>query len=96
MDEIEQMWQQHRAMGFPRGCGGREVAGVCLASVDTFAAGCIHTFIGWSGRLDKERIECLQQCVAQLETVVPLLDGPERAYFDLLLQMSRKVLQHAT
>ncbi|HEX8235381.1 MAG TPA: hypothetical protein VF600_05450 [Abditibacteriaceae bacterium] len=93
MDEIEQMWQQFAAMPFPKGCGGKEVADVCLASVDTFAAGCVCTFIGWRGRLDAERIKCLQSCIDDLEIVVPLLDGQAKAYFEHLLQVSHNVLQ---
>jgi predicted Fe-S protein YdhL (DUF1289 family) len=96
MEEIEEMWQKFAAMRFPRGCGGREVAGICLATTDTFAAGCVHTFVDWDGRLDEQRMEILQRCVGKLETVVPLLNYPERAYFDFLLHMARKTLQHVT
>lgn len=96
MDEIEQKWQQLRVLRFPSGCGGKEVAGVCLASVDTFAAGCISTFMTWRGRLDADRIKSLQGCVQDLEIVVPLLDGEAKVYFELLLNVSRKVLQSTT
>ena len=93
MDEIAQMWQRFETMPFPNGCGGKEVAGVCLVGVDTFAGGCIMTFIDWRGRLDIERTKSLQHCADELEIAVPLLDGQAKVYFDYLLQISRKVLQ---
>ncbi len=91
--EIEQMWQQLRLLRFPRGYGGKEVSGVCLVSVDTFAAGCIDTFMRCRGRLDADRIRSLQGCVEDIETAVPMLQGEAKVYYELLLNVSRKVLQ---
>jgi hypothetical protein len=56
VDEIRLMWDEWKQIPFPSEYGGKDVAGICVTSVDTFAAGCIDTFVSRNGRLDKRRI----------------------------------------
>jgi hypothetical protein len=78
---------------FPSEYGGKDVAGICVTSVDTFAAGCIDTFVSRQGRLDEKRIKVLESCKTDLEVIVNSLDGEARIYFDKLLLLCRRVLQ---
>ncbi|MFN2513563.1 MAG: hypothetical protein ABR568_19350 [Pyrinomonadaceae bacterium] len=74
LKEIRAMWDDWKAMPFPGGYGGEEVAGICVTSLDTFTAGCIDTFIS-TGRLDSHRISVLVECRKELELVVKNCDG---------------------
>jgi hypothetical protein len=91
--EIRTMWDEWQAIPFPAEYGGKDVVGICVTSLDTFAAGCIDTFICRKGHLDKRRISVLEGCKNDLEVVVPSLDGDARTYFNNLLLLSRRVLQ---
>jgi hypothetical protein len=78
---------------FPRIILARMSRGICVTSLDTYAAGCIHTFISRKGHLDDWRVSVLEKCRMELETVVPNLDGEARTYFKNLLLISERVLQ---
>ena len=45
MTDIATIWEAHRAARFPAAARGQEVDGVDLVLVDTYAAGCIETFV---------------------------------------------------
>ena len=89
------MWDERKAIPFPSEYGGKDVAGICVTSLDTFAAGCIDTFISNNGRLDGSRISVLEQCKSDLEGVVSCLDGTAKNYLNDLLILVKRVLQLA-
>jgi hypothetical protein len=91
--EIKAMWDEWKTIPFPSDYSGKDVAGICVTSLDTYAAGCIHTFISRKGHLDDWRVSVLEKCRMELETVVPNLDGEARTYFKNLLLISERVLQ---
>ena len=93
MNEIMELWRQHRATSFPEGMAGEEIEGEDLASLDSFTAGCISTFVARSGTLDSERTECLVGCREGLARVLPGLTGDAEAYFRRLRVMSELALQ---
>ena len=93
MSDIGKMWRAFQAKPFPEGCAGVSIEGVELASLDTFAAGCIDTFVETRGRLNSRRISILRQCSKELEVVVKNLNGEARSYFEQLQSLSEKVLQ---
>src|SRR3954469_12961723 len=93
VNEVRTMWNEWKVIPFPSEYGGKDVAGICVTSLDTFAAGCIDTFVSRNGRLDKRRISVLDKCKNDLEVVVNSLDGDARAYFNDLLFLSKRVLQ---
>jgi hypothetical protein len=93
MGDIEKMWGDFQSKPFPEGCAGVSIKGVELTSLDTFAAGCIDTFVERRGRLDSRRVYILRQCSKELEIVVKNLDGEARSYFERLQSLSEKVLQ---
>ena len=95
VSEIKGMWDEWKTIPFPSAYAGQEVAGICVTLLDSYAAGCIHTFILNKGRLDDWRVSVLKNCKQELEVVVLNLDGGARAYFKNLLMMAERVLQMA-
>jgi hypothetical protein len=90
---VETLWRDHCAVPFPKGLAGEEIAGICLVSLDTFAAGCIQTFLGYAGKLDDERLAVLDSCSRELAVVVPQLNGEGKDYFSRLEKLMRLVLE---
>jgi len=72
--ELKYRWDAFCKRPFPSGYAGEEINGVCVASLDTFAAGCIDTFIGVQS-LDCEKISILRKCRLELGHVLPVLEG---------------------
>ena len=91
--EIQSMWDAWKTQRFPADYSGKDVAGICVTSLDSFAAGCIDTFIFRKGYLDERRISILEKCKDDLEVVVNVLDGSAKTYFNNLLLLSKRVLQ---
>jgi hypothetical protein len=92
---LRQLWDEHDRAPYPEGLAGEEVGGVEVTTLDTHTAGCIHTYL-FSGRygrrLDHARLQFLRGCHADLERVVPLLDGEARDYLDRLRRISALAL----
>jgi hypothetical protein len=95
MKSFEKIWQDFVSKPFPEGCRGVEVEGIELYSLETFAAGCIDTFIR-NGDIDSERITALRRCAEEIEVVVPRLEGEAEEYFGQLELLSREVLRLAS
>ncbi len=93
VQEIRSMWDDWKTQRFPAEYSGKDVAGICVTSLDSFAAGCIDTYIFRKGHLDEQRISILEKCRDDLEVVVSQMDGNARVYFDNLLLLSKRVLQ---
>lgn len=92
-NNIQKIWREFASRPFPESCAGVEVRGIELASLDTFAAGCIDTFVSNNGRLDAEPISILKKCAEEIEVVVPMLDGEAMDYFEELQLLSHEVLR---
>jgi hypothetical protein len=84
-------WRAFQLRGFPAGVAGTEIDGVCVTTVDTFAAGCLETYFD-RGRLDQQRIGVLEECVGDLHRVLPHLTGEPSEYFGKLAALCRGVL----
>ncbi len=85
---ITDLWTEHAKTVFPESYAGKDVNGVCLTSLDTYAAGCISTYIQQNRKsIDFERYQVLQKCKANLEEVLPDLTGEARMYFIRLHEM---------
>jgi hypothetical protein len=93
LNNIQKIWRDFASRPFPEDCAGMAVQGIELASLDTFAAGCIATFVSNNGRLDAERITVLKKCAEEIEVVVPVLDGEAMDYFEELQLLSQEVLR---
>jgi len=90
--EIKVMWNEWKALPFPAEYAGKEVEGICVASLDSYAAGCIDTLVARGGSLDAGRVSILEGCKRELEVILKGLDGDARRYFERLLLISEKVL----
>jgi hypothetical protein len=66
-----------------------------LATLDSYAAGCIDSSIGRKGPLDPERLSILTECADKLRLAVEQLHGEPRSYFAELLFLSEGVLRSA-
>lgn len=91
MDEIIAQWNSFQELPFPKGIAGEEIEGEDLASLDTFAAGCISSFIGNKGQLGIEKRNILSACIKGLKKVIPSLSDEARKYFHELLLLSLNV-----
>jgi hypothetical protein len=89
---IVNLWREHCAAPFPERLAGQEVAGICVASLDTFAAGCIQTFVSHGGRLGDEKVAVLDCCRRDLSVVVKEMNGEAKEYFARLENLARMVL----
>jgi hypothetical protein len=93
MVEIRRLWQEHCAVPFPAGCAGKEVDGICLVFLDSFAAGCIASFIAGDGHLDSTRAAVLRESYQQLTHVCDVLDGDANEYCRRLEKLAGLVEQ---
>jgi hypothetical protein len=64
-----------------------------MVLLDTYVAGCVHSWLANRGELDVERWNVLAQCMADLDRVLPALSGAERTYFDACRTVGRLVLE---
>ncbi len=94
LEEIEKLWLEFYKLPFPSGLAGEDVNGICVTSLDTFTAGCIDTFVSKKGRLDKKRKAILIECQNQLEIVVDNLADEPKVYYEKLLTLTNKILNH--
>jgi hypothetical protein len=92
VSEVKAMWDDWKAIPFPSNYSGKDVENICVISLDSYAAGCIDTFISRKGSLDAERLSILKKCEKDLEIVTNKLEGDAKLYFEQLLQMAQKVL----
>jgi hypothetical protein len=92
MKDIEKSWNEFLVKPFPGGQAGIEIEGIELASLDTFAAGCIDTFIHNRGHLDQQQTSILKDCAKEIDVVVTHLDGEAKIYFERLRSLAKQVL----
>ncbi|RCU50571.1 hypothetical protein DU002_09130 [Corallincola holothuriorum] len=94
---ITELWLDHSQSRFPKGYGGNDVNGVSVTSVDTYATGCIGSYIGHERKsIDLERYQVLQKCKSELEEVLPYVDGEAFIYFGRLHEMCSAIITEAS
>ena len=94
--DIQQSWSEFYDRPFPERCAGEELDGVCFVSIDSAAAGCISTFLSNGYVLDSDHIDVLKKCFADLQRILPKLDGDARSYFNELAGLIDGVLTQST
>ena len=92
MEDLQLLWDAHEGATFPSAVAGEEIEGEDLVSLDTFAAGCIDSFLLKRGSLDEGRIDALAACFSGLTTVLPHLTGDAKNYYTRLHEMCRITL----
>ena len=89
---VENSWVAFRKRTFPRDLAGADINGIDPISLDSAAAGCISTFVDSRGRLDREKINVLRVCSADLDIVVNNTSGETRDDFEHLRTLVGEVL----
>ncbi|WP_346177237.1 hypothetical protein [Streptomyces cuspidosporus] len=91
-DDVARLWQEHLLAAFPADLRGAELAGVDMVLLDASIAGCVSTWKDNGGVLDRERQRLLDNCIADLDQVMPLLnDAEDICYYRRLRQLARLV-----
>lgn len=93
---ISELWIEHSQAIFPKGYGGKDVNGVCVTSIDTYATGCVSSYIGNEKRdIDIERYQVLQKCKNGLGEILPYIEGEAFTYFNRLHEMCCIIIAEA-
>ena len=93
LDEIKVDWIERGKIYFPSRLAGKNVEGICAASLDTFTAGCVDEFISEKGKLNKQKKFVIKKSKREPGITVKNLDGANRIYFEELLYLVDKILQ---
>ena len=89
---IEYLWDEFCEKPFPQNLAGKEFHGICVTTIDSFAAGCVSVFVD-RGNLDPERRRVLENCLEDLDKVMPELQGPGEEYFQKLHELCSSVIE---
>ncbi len=89
MNPIAALWELHRNAGWPAFSTPSEGQ---LMTLDTVISGCVTYFLDSTEGLDQQRVEILEDCLADLDRLLP--DVPEEAsgYFERLRTLAGLVL----
>ena len=88
---LAEEWKSWRERPFPSQVPASSDLGFELRSLDTVAAGCLDTYFS-RGRLDDERIQALERCVRDLDSLLPQVPAHSSEYFAALADLCRRVL----
>jgi hypothetical protein len=80
-DEILTLWRAHRQAELPD--VPRESKGE-LWVLDEVIGGCVSFYLNGGGTLDQPRVAVLEDCRADLERLMPDLEGAAASYFSRL------------
>ena len=89
-EELIALWQRHQQESLP------EVPATCkgeLWVLDEVIGGCIAYYLEDRRALDGRRIDILSDCRADLDRLLPGLEGPAIAYFSRLEVLAQLVLR---
>ncbi|TKB81953.1 MAG: hypothetical protein E8D45_01305 [Nitrospira sp.] len=90
MSGIASLWSIHQCAHWPKGMGSHEGP---LMTLDTVISGCVTYYLD-EQRLDPPRIEMLEDCLADLEALLPDITGEAGDYFRRLHDLGRMLLEH--
>ena len=87
--DLARLWEVHQAAEWPASVGLHEGA---LMMLDTVVGGCVTYFVE-EHHLDPPRVAILEDCLSDLETVLPELVEEPLGYFERLKQLGSLVLE---
>ena len=79
---VARLWQEHLDADFPARLRGVELAGIDMVLLDADIAGCVSAWRNGEGSLDAGRRRILRLCIADLNTVLPLLTDEDDHEYD--------------
>lgn len=91
MENIKKLFEEFCDLPYP---SEAHIGGADFEMYDTFAAGCIQTFIR-NGKLSKRYKDILKRCKDGIEKDFNLLPEKGKEYFEKLLILINLVLQRA-
>jgi hypothetical protein len=92
VNNILALWQAHRDAGWPSFSDSNQGE---LMTLDTVISGCVTYYLSESG-LDPQRVRILEDCLADLGSLLPELDGDAAEYFQRLQNLGRLLLETGT
>lgn len=87
--DLPRLWEIHRAADWPTGVGSREGE---LMTLDTVVSGCV-TYFFEEHKLDPQRVAILEDCLSDLEAVLPELSEEPLDYFERVRQLGASLLE---
>ena len=89
MERLIPIWEKYCEAPWPGGTGPHEGE---LMTLDSVITGCVRDFLA-DTKLHSHRIEILKNCVSELDTLLPELEGEGRDYFNRLQEMGEMLLK---
>lgn len=87
--DLTRLWEIHRAAEWPVEVGSREGE---LMTLDTVVSGCVAYFFE-EHHLDPQRVTILEDCLCDLEAVLPELSEEPLGYFKRVRQLGALLLE---
>lgn len=89
MNDILSLWQVHRDAGWPNFSGPSQGE---LMTLDTVVSGCVTYYLESESGLDSQRLVILEDCLADLNGLLPDLADEAVAYFVRLQRLGNLLL----
>ncbi len=86
--DLNSIWEIHKAAEWPAGVGSREGE---LMTLDTVVSGCV-TYFFEEHDLDPQRVVILEDCLSDLEAALPELSEEPLDYFERVKQLGALLL----
>jgi hypothetical protein len=87
---IASLWEEHSREGWPRFSSPNEGQ---LMTLDTVIGGCAVFYLDGQAHMDSQRIAILQDCVADLDTLLDDLSEDSLGYFQRLRRLATALVQ---
>ncbi|MDR4478641.1 MAG: hypothetical protein R3B37_02665 [Nitrospira sp.] len=88
--DIAALWDEHSREGWPRFSSPNEGQ---LMTLDTVIGGCAVFYLDGQAEMDSQRIAILQDCVADLDTLLDDLSEDSLSYFQRLRRLATALAQ---
>lgn len=89
MTDIHELWQVHRDAGWPAFSDPKQGE---LMTLDTVISGCVTYYLDSEEGLDPQRIGILEDCLADLDGLLPDLAEDVAPYFERVRLLARLLL----
>ncbi len=91
--QVQHRWRDFLMLPFPENCADLDPNGICLASTNTFAAGCIASYVSSHTKLPPQQVAILHKCSDDVETALSAdIPAEVRVYFTELQAIARLVI----
>jgi hypothetical protein len=91
MQDLDEAWVEFLKRAFPTGYAGITIKGIDLVLLDTYAAGCIESFVT-RRQLDDTQINTLKEIIIDFEIVISELRDEAQDYFLSLKNLTEQAL----